>query len=192
MDACICRMAKEEDREALLSLWQICFTEDTPADIRAFLSLTDITQQACCAFVGDTLVSMLFLLPAVAVHEQTEYPVHYLYAGCTHPSHRGRRYYGFLLNFAVQQTQKQQNHAIYLHPAEDKLFDYYAGFGYRRGIQPLPLVLPKNAVVLGPQEPFFSYFGVGIEGECMWIPVTETALTKAMGHCPAFASRLGN
>lgn len=193
MDACICRMARETDSEALLSLWQMCFTEDTTDDVRAFLSLTEITQQACCAFLGDTLVSMLFLLPATAVYKQTAYPVRYLYAGCTHPAHRRRGYYCLLLAFAAEQARAQGNHAIYLHPAEESLFEYYAVYGYRRGIKPPAAVLPEDAIVFSPNEPFFSYFGVGRAGNCMWVPAGKTTVfSDIMSVHPAFASRLGN
>ncbi|MBQ9860403.1 MAG: GNAT family N-acetyltransferase [Clostridia bacterium] len=126
------RQATPDDVSAMVALWKLCFPEDDEAFIHRFFA----EFPAECGLVackGD-LLAMLFLLPAAVVYRDKQYPVRYLYAGCTHPAYRNRGIYTRLLSFAAEQAALLGARAIYLHPASDSLVEYYKRCGYRSGI----------------------------------------------------------
>ncbi|MBQ8683345.1 MAG: GNAT family N-acetyltransferase [Clostridia bacterium] len=114
------------------ALWKICFPEDDEGFIcRFFENIPVNTGFVACK--GDVL-AMLFLLPAQVLFTEAAIPVRYLYAGCTHPEHRRQGLYPALMTFAAEQAASEGAKAIYLHPADDSLADYYRRLGYRDGI----------------------------------------------------------
>lgn len=126
------RRADPEDFPQMQKLWKCCFPEDDPAFIQRFLDKIPFGS-GFVACKGEVL-AMLFLLPAQVDFGGQTVPVRYLYAGCTHPAHRGRGIYPRLMQYAALQAAEDGAAAIYLCPASPSLADYYRRLGYRDGI----------------------------------------------------------
>ncbi len=180
MNTPVFRMGTAADIPRLKQLWFTVFTEDPLSIVEDFLGILEPVSECCCAFVGDELVSMLFLLPATAADGQQTFSVRYLYAGCTHPTFRGRGIYGELMAFAAKQAAQSRVAAIYLHPASASLFDYYHRLGYRRGIRRIGAMesataLPYFTLTTRYAALFSMWEGDDrpADAECMWLPVYE-------------------
>jgi hypothetical protein len=193
-------MAENTDENGLKQLWMRCFPEDDEAYIEAFFSLTELSQQCCCGCLGEQPVTMLFLLPATAKSTKAEWPVRYLYAGCTYPAHRKHGYYGKLMRYAAQKAAEQGSEAIYLHPASDSLFCYYENLGYRPGIQGINRTPPCGALFWNPDDDVVALFSKSkpesiptAVGDCLWLPTnTVSSLADEMQRCSAYVRWLGD
>ena len=126
------RLATAADIPEMKALWKLCFPEDEEGFIQRFFEKTPATT-GLLACKGEIL-SMLFLLPAQVVTGGQSIPVRYLYAGCTHPAHRGQGIYPALMEYAAQHAATMGAEAIYLCPASASLAVYYHRLGYRDGI----------------------------------------------------------
>lgn len=128
------RRCDERDVDLLKQLWTLCFPSDTVTEIDAFF---ENIYSHCAPFAGflrGEPVTMLYLIPAQARNTDLCVPVWYLYAGGTHPSHRSQGYYRELMTVARTWANESEGYAIYLRPAEQSLFSYYAAMGYTEPI----------------------------------------------------------
>ncbi len=124
------RFATAQDTAALTAVWQHAFPEDTVEEIADFLVKVTLAEECLVAVEDGTVVSMVFLLPAM-LQGETPLPLQYIYAAATLPSHRGRGIFGGLLKQALSIARERGQVASFLRPAEPSLCDYYAAFGYR-------------------------------------------------------------
>lgn len=120
--------------EQLTELWRAAFPNDPSDYIDSFFAGLPQDAVTLAGESNGEIATMLFLLPAEARFCGEIYPVRYLYAGCTHPLHRGQGYYRELLAIAAQTVAAIGENAIYLHPADEKLTATYKRLGYRPGI----------------------------------------------------------
>ena len=199
-----CRWGVNEDMPQMKDLWLNAFPEDTPDYVDEFLSLIDPPTCACCGFIGEKLVSMLFLVPAEILFEGKSLPVRYLYAGCTHKLWREHGFYGRLLSFAAEQAAFRGAIAIYLHPASENLFGFYERFGYQRGIDCTSYPPSKEIVQRYPyfrlSLPFEILFSQDLDEEsvvgsgsgCVWLPLTQTDVLTHVMKDGAFTALLGD
>lgn len=134
MSKLVCRMGTAMDIPALRFLYELAFTEDDTAFIDRFFAAIQPKTMACCGVLNGDIVSVLYLLPARATCGDESVSVRYLYAGATHPAHRGKGYYGELLQYAAKMVNMVGETAIYLRPATTDLLSYYNRFGYVSGI----------------------------------------------------------
>ncbi len=118
----------------LINLWHACFPTDSPSYIARFMQVLPSDTIFVVGEIDNQPLTMACLIPAQASFGNEQYAVRYLYAGCTHPQVRGKGYYRQLMNAACQLTQQAGEHAIYLHPANDKLEYSYRRMGYLPGI----------------------------------------------------------
>lgn len=109
-----------DDREQIISLWGAVFG-DSREDIEFFLD--ECKNKSCLGlFVHGTLVSMLFLVDC----KYSEYNGQYVYAVCTAEEHRKKGYSSRL----ISEAKKQMRDFLWLIPANDGLFDFYAKHGF--------------------------------------------------------------
>ncbi len=134
MDELTIRQYTQSEFVHLVDLWHACFPSDTEAYAMRFMSHLPHNTVALVGEVKQQAVTMLLLLPAYAKFRKENYPVRYLYAGCTHPMARGRGYYRQLMVAAEQNVRILGETAIYLHPASDALVKTYQRLGYKQGI----------------------------------------------------------
>lgn len=125
------RRIENKHTQQLIELWCAAFPSDPLDYIDGFLAHLPQDAVTLVGEYGGDVVTMLFLLPAEARFRGKRYPVRYLYAGCTHPQHRGHGYYRELMSYAAQTIAAMGESAIYLHPADEKLTDTYKRLGYR-------------------------------------------------------------
>ena len=118
----------------LIPLWTTCFPDDSSDYVANFMSSLPDDSVALVGRVGDSIVTMLTLLPARVTFRNKTLPVRYLYAGCTHPQHRGKGYYRQLMSAAESSVRDMSEFAIYLHPADETLVNTYSRMGYQTGI----------------------------------------------------------
>ena len=110
-----------EDAAQIVDLWHRVFGDDE-AYIRFFLD--NCRHKRCVgAFVGERLVSMLFLLDCTYNGQQGAY----VYAVATHPDYRKQ---GFMQK-CIDYSQALDYDFLCLVPAEAYLFDVYAKFGFQ-------------------------------------------------------------
>lgn len=110
-----------EDATQIVDLWHRVFGDDEDY-IRFFLD--NCRYKRCVgAFVGERLVSMLFLLDCTYNGQQGAY----VYAVATHPDYRKQ---GFMQK-CIDYSQALDYDFLCLVPAEAYLFDVYAKFGFQ-------------------------------------------------------------
>ena len=105
-----------DDREQIISLWSAVFG-DSREDIEFFLD--ECKNYSCLGFfVGETLASMLFLVDC----KYSQYNGQYVYAVCTAEKYRKQGYSSSL----ISEAKKQMSDFLWLIPANDGLFEFYA------------------------------------------------------------------
>ncbi len=123
-----CSKAVNDDRDRLVSIWSLSFSEDTALDAAAFLD-----RFGSCGYVlrvDDHIATMLFLIPATVENGDSCFPVGYIYAGATHPDHRGKGLYRRLLQYVAEEAKKDGLKALFLRPADEKLEESYRRMGF--------------------------------------------------------------
>ncbi len=140
------RRCHTSDILMLKRLWALCFTSDTAEEIDAFFESVFPFSVAFAAFDGDTAVTMLYLLPAQVRGNGWSASAWYLYAGGTHPSYRSQGHYRQLMNAARDWAYTSEAVAIYLRPADEGLFQYYASLGY---VQPIYTYPANQSAMIG-------------------------------------------
>lgn len=110
-----------DDKEQIISLWRSVFSEDSREDVLFFLEKGRNIR--CLGFFeDDKLVSMLFLVDC----KYSDLSGKYVYAVCTDEKFRSKGYSSGLIN----EAKKYMNDFLWLIPAHDSLFDFYAKFGF--------------------------------------------------------------
>ena len=109
-----------EDKEQIISLWSAVFG-DSREDVEFFLD--ECKNYSCLGlFVDGMLASMLFLVNC----KYSEYNGQYVYAVCTDEKCRKQGYSSIL----ISEAKKHMGDFLWLIPANDGLFDFYAKHGF--------------------------------------------------------------
>lgn len=124
------RLSVKEDYEGLVKLWLEAFGDSEEA-IRMFLDSRFVPENTVVSEDNGRIVSMLFLLEGGMKINNKLFHSYYLYAAATAKSHRGRGIMANLLAYASEVAQSRDIDFICLKPAEQRLYDYYARFGYK-------------------------------------------------------------
>lgn len=146
------RPPRAEEIEKLKLLWQTAFSDDA-AYIDFFFRHISAVDMALCAFDGETLAGMLFLLPAVLWLNDSGFEARYVYGVATDPQYRGQGVMTRLESAACDLCKKQGVRAMVLIPAEKFLFGMYQKLGYRTRLYACETALPR---VLSPQAKISS------------------------------------
>lgn len=112
------------NREDVIKLWQESF-----GDSREYVEffLDNCPDYVCIEYFSeDKLASMLFLLEGKLASEKCKY----LYAACTDISFRRQGIMEKLITFTKKYCLEQSYSSIFLVPATDKLYSYYAKLGF--------------------------------------------------------------
>ena len=112
------------NREDVIKLWQLSFGD--PREYVEFF-LDNCPDYVCIEYFSeDKLASMLFLLEGELASEKCKY----LYAACTDIRFRRQGIMEKLITFTKEYCSEQGYSSIFLVPANDKLYSYYAKFGF--------------------------------------------------------------
>lgn len=110
-----------DDKEQIVSLWRKVFCEDSREDVLFFLEKSKNAKCLGC-FEEENLVSMLFLVDC----RYSDLHGKYVYAVCTDEKFRNKGYSSSL----IYEAKKHMNDFLWLIPAHDSLFSFYAKFGF--------------------------------------------------------------
>ena len=118
--------AGEDRLSDIVALWQQGFPADSEADIRDFWYA--LKGEARCLLLeeDDEARSMAFVIPA----KMNGRIVWYVYAAATARQWRGRGYFTALLEELVSRAVAQNVSGLFLRPASQSLFTYYARLGF--------------------------------------------------------------
>lgn len=119
------RKTEQSDIPSLKKLWLDCFDEDSGAVSLIFDRYSDVFN-GFCAECGTKIVSALYLVKCTINGEKA----HYLCGAATEESFRKNGIMTALINFALADAEKSGDKYSVLLPANDRLYGYYAGFGY--------------------------------------------------------------
>ncbi len=108
------------EKQKIINLWHNVFGDDEKY-ITYFLN--ECKNKNCLGyFVDDELVSMLFLIDCKYMNHSGKY----IYAVATDENFRNQGYASLLVN----EAKKYMNDFLWLIPANEKLFDFYAKLGF--------------------------------------------------------------
>ncbi len=117
------RFSEEKDISELKNIWKICFG-DEDAYIDLFLTELYKPLNTIVAIEDGKVVGSLYMLPAKLLDK----PFMYGYAIGVLPEYRGRSICEKMLNF-VEKLSKENDFLFGLHPANEKLFEFYKRIG---------------------------------------------------------------
>ncbi len=124
-------LAYPEYKDGIISLWREAFPEDDTSYIQAFLREMAGENGVLAVMEGDTLVSMLSLIPAYANIDGNEHKGYYIYAVATKASHKGRGLASGLLNYCERFTRESLDaEFLILTPRTDELYSFYRKRGF--------------------------------------------------------------
>lgn len=123
------RTAVKNDKEALFRLWREAFGDGDEV-IEHFFDTVIEYENTVVAEIDGEAVSALYLIPAEISHENKLYSAYYVYAAATLKSFRKRGIMAKLLEFADSLAEHRSIDYLFLHPAEEYLYAYYAKNGY--------------------------------------------------------------
>ena len=121
------RTAVLEDKAALFALWQEAFG-DTEETVSSFMKTCFREDYTVVAETEKNIVAAIYLLEAELPSQQNFL---YVYAAATKKAYRQKGIMTALLDFAKAFAEKQKKDGLYLVPADENLFAYYAKRGYQ-------------------------------------------------------------
>lgn len=122
-------------RENIIALWHECF-----GDERGYIEffLDNCPNKLCIgSFENGVLASMLFLLNGGVGGLSCRY----IYAACTSRRFRSKGLMGGLIEYSKKYCAENKTDMIFLVPAEESLYGYYAKFGFIPKMQRAEFVL---------------------------------------------------
>lgn len=136
------RLAKGTDKNNLYSLWENTFGDDKDTIDLYFDSIIKLENTVVCV-ENDTLVSMLYLLPASIKYENEELKLYCIYAAATNESFRKQGIMSKLIDYACEIAKQRNIDYVFLRPANEKLFSYYEKCNFKKAFY-LKKVEEKN------------------------------------------------
>lgn len=187
-------------QKQLSDLWQICF-EEQPRPTNFFFNNRFQPQNCLVYKVENQIAAMVHLLPAQIFEKDRVVSAHYIYAAATLPQYRSKGYMGALLKAAAYVGEKRGDQYSVLLPANRKLYDYYAKFGYVPNFETRFLTLPfsemqaaaaygrKNKVLLTFRQ-MIGTRNAQIRSQIGSVLWDETAVAYAYGINRLYGGRL--
>lgn len=122
--------ARESDIQQLKALWQSVFGDrEETADyfLKNAVSLSDIYAYK----LQGKIVSAFYLVDSALKSGSETCKAKYLYAAATLPEYRSRGYMGEMIRYAAEYLPITGCKALFLYPADESLYGYYARFGFK-------------------------------------------------------------
>jgi len=113
-------------------MWKLCFPADSAQFIDFYFERIFKINQSLALWEGGMLVAFLQIIPYQIKIGDKIHDAGYISGAMTRPDHRKKGYMQQLL-FAAFEEMKKKNYAYtFLIPQEDRLFDFYAKYGYEK------------------------------------------------------------
>ena len=138
------------DTEQIIELWRSVFKEDSREDVLFFLNESKNAKCLGC-YENKKLVSMLFLVDC----SYADLNGKYVYAVCTNERFRNKGYSSSLIN----EAKRYMNDFLWLIPALDSLFRFYAKFGFKTKLHSDKEY--KNRIVFDENKEIIEYLYSG-------------------------------
>lgn len=127
------RPAGKGDVDRQKKIWKLCFGDDD-AYIDFFFTSRYREDKTLLMLLNGEIVSMLTIIPVeVVTADGRTFPSAMLYAVATHPEYRGRGFASRLMDFCDRHLKQNLMEMSVIVPAEERLFDFYARRGYKKG-----------------------------------------------------------
>lgn len=125
-------MALKSDKQRIYELWSEVFGDSKEVIDRFFDSVISVENIAVC-IDGERIVSMLSLIPVKIVTGSSSFLNAFcVYAAATDSEYRKRGIMSRLLSFSSQRAKKRNADLLFLHPASEKLYQYYEKNGFEK------------------------------------------------------------
>lgn len=109
----------------LKNLWHAVFG-DAPSIIDAYFDTFYSPELVACEYADEKLAAAAYVMPAgELVNGDKREKCAHIYAVAVYPEYRGRGFGVAVTNRAVELAKKAGYTAVVLHPATERLFDYY-------------------------------------------------------------------
>ena len=118
-----------EDKEEIISLWQIVF-QDSDEYVDLFFSRVYKPENTLIIKSDDKIVSALQMIPYEIKTPDGIIPSVYICGVCTHPLERGKGFMNILMCEAMKKIQQERYGIATLIPAHTWLFDIYKKYGF--------------------------------------------------------------
>ena len=118
------RTANKNDKKQLYRLWNEVFG-DSEDVINTFFESVIKAENTVLAEIDGYIISALYLIEAEIVSNKKAYKAYYVYAAATGKEYRKRGIMAKLLEYADSLADKRKVDYLFLHPASEKLYDYY-------------------------------------------------------------------
>ena len=128
------RTALPSDEPSLRRIWRESFGDDDEY-IDFFLTRRFVPDNTPVLAADGTVVSQLFLLPALLRTGEQLHAIDYLFAAATDPAYRKAGCMARLLDYAAELSARRGREAIVLLPGTQALYRYYAKHGYQTAFQ---------------------------------------------------------
>jgi GNAT superfamily N-acetyltransferase len=169
--------SREPLTEQLSALWQTVFG-DAPAYTALFFDTCFCPEQVLLWVEDKKILSMMFLLP-VSLRDENGNCTRgrCLYAGATHPEHRGKGYFRALFRETDRRIGEWGESFALMHPAEESLYAFYHTLGYETAFTCTEITLAKTSheteCFVNPlsEEAFcalYREFGISRENVPLW------------------------
>jgi len=124
------QIAKPDDKEALISLYNICFPGEEEY-CRRFFDCVWSPEKTLVYRVGDRIVSMLQMFDLTLYGGSKDYSVYYIFGAATHPDYRGKSIMRELISES-ERINFDKDFAILI-AASESLKNFYGKLGYVEG-----------------------------------------------------------
>lgn len=124
------RFATDGDRERIIELWTETFG-DSRESVERFLKYFPCNK-ALGYYIGNELVSFMFLPELYLDYKGVKYRTNYIYALCTAPEYRSNGYASALIGFSKDYSAKNNIPYTLIRPSTERLFLYYSHRGFER------------------------------------------------------------
>ena len=126
------KQGEDKYKEALISMWKLCFPSDTDEFIRFYFDKIYKQDETLVFIENNSPVASLQMIPYPVKIGQTIHSGGYISGAMTHPDFRRKGYMEKLLNASFSEMQKKGYYYSFLIPQESWLFDFYLKFGYEK------------------------------------------------------------
>ncbi|MDR2085685.1 MAG: GNAT family N-acetyltransferase [Dysgonamonadaceae bacterium] len=124
------RFGKEKDKEALKTMWKLCFPDDSDEFI-AFYFDRVYSNEETIVYVEDNIpVASLQMIPYLLKTGYSASPAAYISGAMTHPEFRQRGFMSRLLCASFEIMKAKGYVYTFLIPQEEWLFGFYEKWGY--------------------------------------------------------------
>lgn len=123
---------EDKYKEALMSMWKLCFPSDTDEFIRFYYEKVYKNEETLLYIEDDSPVASLQMIPYPVKIGQTINLGGYISGAMTHPDFQKKGYMEKLLNASFIEMQKKGYTCSFLIPQQEWLFRFYSKYGYSK------------------------------------------------------------